>query len=74
MPIYEYLCDDCGTKFEKLMRASQVHSDVECPSCGESHVSEQISTFATHASGSSQEAVPSCGAGMCGNPGFCGRN
>ena len=22
MPIYEYLCDDCGTKFEKLVRRS----------------------------------------------------
>ena len=20
MPIYEYICDDCGTKFEKLVR------------------------------------------------------
>ena len=22
MPIYEYLCEDCGTKFEKLLRTS----------------------------------------------------
>ena len=21
MPIYEYICDDCGTKFEKLVRS-----------------------------------------------------
>jgi putative FmdB family regulatory protein len=74
MPIYEYLCDDCGTKFEKLVRNAAASSDVECPSCGEAHVSEQLSTFATHANGTAREAAPSCGSGMCGTPGFCGRN
>jgi putative FmdB family regulatory protein len=74
MPIYEYLCADCGTKFEKLVRGSEASSQVECPSCGETQVSEQLSTFAAHASGSSRDALPSCGSGMCGNPDFCGRN
>jgi putative FmdB family regulatory protein len=76
MPIYEYLCDDCGTKFEKLMRSSHASVEVECPACGEAHVSEQLSTFAAHANGSAhgKDAAPSCGSGMCGNPGFCGRN
>ncbi len=23
MPIYEYVCDDCGTKFEKLVRQAE---------------------------------------------------
>jgi putative FmdB family regulatory protein len=31
MPIYEYLCDDCGSKFEKLVRSSQASAEVECP-------------------------------------------
>ena len=78
MPIYEYLCDDCGTKFEKLVRSSQASIGVECPSCGETRVTEQISTFAAHANGSShgspQDAMPSCPSGMCGTPGLCGRN
>ena len=25
MPIFEYLCDDCGTKFEKLVRNRDTH-------------------------------------------------
>ena len=74
MPIYEYLCDDCGTKFEKLVRRSAAAVEVECPACGEAHVSEQISTFAAHANGTAREAMPSCGGGMCGTPGYCGRN
>jgi putative FmdB family regulatory protein len=75
MPIFEYLCDDCGTKFEKLVR-NRASTDVLCPSCGESHVTTQLSTFAAHASSprSSQEALPSCASGMCQTPGLCGRN
>jgi putative FmdB family regulatory protein len=74
MPIHEYLCDDCGSKFEKLVRSSQASAEVECPSCGEAHVTQQLSTFAAHASGSSRDAMPSCPSGMCGTPGLCGRN
>ena len=33
MPIYEYSCEDCGTKFEKLVRRQG--DDVVCPSCGQ---------------------------------------
>ena len=75
MPIFEYLCDDCGMSFEKLVR-NRASTDVLCPSCGESHVTTQLSTFAAHASSprSSQEALPSCASGMCQTPGLCGRN
>ena len=71
MPIFEYLCDDCGTKFEKLVR-TRASTDVLCPSCGESHVTTQLSTFASP--GSSQEALPSCSSGMCQTPDLCCRN
>ena len=73
MPIFEYLCDDCGTKFEKLVR-NRASTDALCPSCGESHVTTQLSTFAAHAHGSPQEALPSCASGMCQTPDLCGRN
>jgi putative FmdB family regulatory protein len=73
MPIFEYQCDDCGTKFEKLVRRSD--ESTLCPSCGESHVTTQYSTFAARANGTAKEsAMPSCPSGMCQNPGFCGRN
>ena len=72
MPIYEYKCEDCGTKFEKLVRGGVA---VECPSCGQDHLKQEYSTFAARANGTSQEApMPSCPGGMCSNPGFCGRN
>ena len=73
MPIYEYLCDSCGTRFEKLVRRSDAAT--ECPSCNNKKVTQQLSTFAAHANGSAGEAsMPSCPGGMCSNPSFCGRN
>ena len=74
MPIFEYQCDDCGTKFEKLVRRAAESADVDYPSCGQNHVTTQISSFAARANGTSSDALPSCPGGMCSNPGFCGRN
>jgi putative FmdB family regulatory protein len=74
MPIFEYLCEDCGTKFEKLVRNGAAASTL-CPSCGQSHLTQEYSTFAARANGKSQEpAMPSCPSGMCQTPGLCGRN
>ena len=77
MPIFEYVCQDCGTKFEKLVRRAGggVATEVACPSCGQAHLDEQYSTFAAHANGGSkQRDLPSCPSGMCQTPGLCGRN
>ena len=78
MPIFEYLCEDCGNKFEKLVRNGA--NGVHCPSCGQEHLKQQFSTFAAHANGAphevghSREAMPSCPSGMCRTPDLCGRN
>jgi len=74
MPIYEYLCQDCGTKFEKLVRRTTDASETECPSCGQKHLKQEYSTFAAHATGPSKSAVPSCPSVQCSNPGMCGMN
>jgi putative FmdB family regulatory protein len=76
VPIFEYLCEDCGSKFEKLVRGSQ---GVTCPSCGQEHLQQQFSTFSARANGAAQagsasDAMPSCPSGMCQTPGLCGRN
>lgn len=75
MPIFEYKCDTCGTKFEKLLRRSEERAGLHCPDCGEDHVSQQYSTFAARANGAAVTSeMPSCPGGMCSNPGVCGRN
>jgi putative FmdB family regulatory protein len=74
MPIYEYLCEDCGTKFEKLVRNG---ISVACPSCGQNHLKPELSTFAAHSSSGGAKSAsefPSCPGGMCRTPDICGRN
>jgi putative FmdB family regulatory protein len=76
MPIYEYICDDCGTKFEKLVRNGNAAA---CPTCGEARLTPTLSTFAAHsssgkASGGRASEFPSCAGGMCQTPDLCGRN
>ena len=73
MPIYEYKCQDCGSRFEKLIRRSAEVGDLECPSCGQKHLSQELSTFAAHSSGKPAE-MPACPGGRCSNPGMCGMN
>lgn len=77
MPIYEYVCDACGERFEKLIRSYQTEAPA-CPSCGGMRVTMQLSTFAAH-SGSSKaasgaEGPGGCPPGMCRMPEICGRN
>jgi len=80
MPIYEYCCESCGDKFEKLVRRSEDVIEAGCPACSARKLRQEYSTFAPRAgaSGSSAAAMPEmgggCPAGMCGNPGMCGRN
>lgn len=74
MPIYEYKCEKCETRFEKLVRRSADEDQLSCPSCGERHLSQEYSTFAARANGAAPQAGPACPGGMCRTPGMCGMN
>ncbi|MBE7554016.1 MAG: zinc ribbon domain-containing protein [Anaerolineales bacterium] len=75
MPLYEYYCADCRTKFEALRPMNKADSAIQCKSCESMRTSRVLSLFATHtkAEGSSTIA-PSFsgnrGGGCCG--GHCG--
>jgi transcription elongation factor GreA len=45
MPIYEYVCMECESHFEELVRGEQ---QVACPDCAATNVSRQFSSFAVH--------------------------
>lgn len=75
MPIYEYKCQDCGNRFEKLVRRSADADALECPSCGQKHLTQELSVFAAHAGGTKTADGPMCpSGGMCPTPGMCGLN
>ncbi len=45
MPIYEYVCNRCGQRFEQLVWSSTPVEEIACPSCGESDARRVMSTF-----------------------------
>jgi putative FmdB family regulatory protein len=67
MPLYEYLCRDCGLPFERYVRAWG--DPVLCPACGGVSVDKKVSTFALAAAGGSGVRAGGgcgCGRGACG--------
>jgi putative FmdB family regulatory protein len=72
MPLYDFTCDGCGTKFERLVRRDADLSTVDCPECGGTRVTRDLSLPAAPVS--SAESLPmACGSGPpCGAP-WCQR-
>ncbi len=75
MPIYEYHCAECGTRFEKMRPMSQASAPLNCTCCGSSATSRALSMFAavskgrggeSHALSGSGHNCGSCGGGHCG--------
>jgi putative FmdB family regulatory protein len=60
MPIYEYRCRKCSTKFEMLQRMGSTNEGVNCPNCGASKPIKQFSVFMS--SGASRSE---CESGIC---------
>lgn len=51
MPIYEFVCHECGESFEELVFSASAVSKVNCPKCSSSEVVKKMSTFASKISG-----------------------
>ncbi|MEZ4708266.1 MAG: zinc ribbon domain-containing protein [Caldilineaceae bacterium] len=51
MPIYEFICNDCGTEFEKLVSFSSTVAPT-CVSCQSENVKRQMGLPAVHFKGS----------------------
>ncbi|MCF7822527.1 MAG: zinc ribbon domain-containing protein [Mariprofundaceae bacterium] len=71
MPIYEFQCRQCDTRFETLVRISDV------PACPQCHSEELQKLISAHAIGSGApdtpcgsapcSPIPACGMGGCGS-------
>jgi putative FmdB family regulatory protein len=73
MPIYEYICEDCQTHFEKIVINKQ--QEIACPKCAGKKNSLQLSVFSStngSGNGSPQSFSGGRGGGCCG--GGCGCN
>lgn len=70
MPIYEYVCEDCRTRYEKLVRSSG--DAITCPKCGGRKAALQFSTFSTSGPSSARESGSAAGASCACTPRGCG--
>jgi putative FmdB family regulatory protein len=65
MPIYEYVCQECGEKFEKLVRSSSGSVELVCPHCSSPRAEKALSLFGLTGSGSGARSsgapAPACG-------------
>jgi putative FmdB family regulatory protein len=74
VPIYEYVCDDCGKRYEQIVLSQS--QKVTCPNCSSGRHTLQLSVFNAHTSspgnGASAKETSfdggscACGAGGCG--------
>ncbi|MFC2034755.1 zinc ribbon domain-containing protein [Chloroflexota bacterium] len=72
MPIYEYVCTDCESRFELLRPLSQSSDAASCPRCQQSaqRILSSFASFSTNDSGLTApiggNACSSCGSSSCG--------
>jgi putative FmdB family regulatory protein len=69
MPIYEYVCDDCQTRFEKIIFNKT--QEIACPKCAGKKNSLQLSVFSA-SNGSSNGASAKSSPSFSGGGGSCG--
>ncbi|HLI28652.1 MAG TPA: zinc ribbon domain-containing protein [Chloroflexota bacterium] len=72
MPLYEYYCSTCRTRFEQLVRAPDEGAEATCPSCGRRNVPRVLSTFAAVRRGGDGAELATAAHGGCCGAGGCG--
>ncbi len=66
MPIYEFVCGDCGHRFETLVRGARTP---RCPGCESERLQKQHSVFAVSTKTAPAFAGRAAGpCGSCGHP------
>jgi putative FmdB family regulatory protein len=65
MPIYEFVCADCGHPFEQLVLSASKVNEVTCPTCASQNVTKKISTFASKLSGGSSFSFAGSSSSSC---------
>jgi putative FmdB family regulatory protein len=64
MPMYEYRCTLCGTRFERLRPSTQRDVAPSCPDCG-GPSRRLLSVFAAFSTGAGGESRAIAGTGGC---------
>ncbi|OAG28231.1 FmdB family zinc ribbon protein [Thermodesulfatator autotrophicus] len=78
MPIYEFICEDCGKEFEVLLKSRDEIESVRCENCNSPRIKRLMSVTGAVITGSSSSSKPTvstqkCESGTCAHlnlPGY----
>lgn len=68
MPVYSYICKECGTKFDLLIGVTSKDEEKICKKCGSKNIEKSIASFGVGVSSdksNSSTSGPSCPTGIC---------
>ncbi|HTX17358.1 MAG TPA: FmdB family zinc ribbon protein [Bacteroidota bacterium] len=73
MPVFDYQCEKCRTKYDVYHKGKELEEDVVCPSCGsKAHKKLMSIPAAPVVSGNAENSPgPACENGSCGCDGGC---
>lgn len=73
MPVYEYFCADCHTRFDTLRAMSRADEAILCEHCGGMHTARVLSVFSVKSGDGASVMSESSEAGCrCGGACACG--
>ena len=66
MPIYSYVCKDCGEKFDLLVGMTSQKTELKCVKCNSKNIERTLGAFSVGGSGSKSNSFgSSCPTGTC---------
>lgn len=72
MPVYEYVCVDCLTKFDALRSINQADAEIACEHCNGTHTRRVLSVFAIKGGDGAMLSPSMDGGCACGGACSCG--
>jgi putative FmdB family regulatory protein len=74
MPIYEYRCQDCGSRFDALRPMREADAQIACTICNSLHTSRKLSVFAAQSGGKAIAGTQASGCSGCSSGSCAGCN
>ncbi|MCK4859500.1 MAG: hypothetical protein KAS87_02960 [Candidatus Omnitrophica bacterium] len=66
MPVYSYICKDCGGKFDLLIGITSEKVELKCKKCNSKNIEKTLGAFNMGGSGSKfNSSGSSCPTGTC---------
>ena len=71
MPIYEYICKECGNEFDAIRSMKEADTSIECKKCQSEKTQRKLSRFFAKSGGRQLTGSSHNCNGTCGGGGNC---